>query len=44
MKEVEKRSLEKFCVLSSEIVSQKKLNNDHRVEVGNLFLNKDLLK
>ena len=44
MKIIETNELEKFCVLSSEIISSKKLSSDHFLECVNLFSNKNLNK
>lgn len=44
MKLIEKNELEKYCVLSTEVIRTKKLSSDHFLEVLSLFQNKNLFK
>jgi hypothetical protein len=42
MKEVERKSLEKFCVISSEIFHSKRVTKDNLIEIYALFENKEI--
>ena len=44
MKIIEKNELEKFCVLSTDIIRTKKLSSDNFLEILSLFGNKNLFK
>ncbi len=44
MKIIDERGLEKFCVISNEILNKKKISSDHLIECKNLFKNKEFVK